>query len=90
MGYDRHVTRYACALKQETRPTCESGLYAALCDVSAWLPKLKPAGHDGDEESGQCDEECQMCQYEAIEGRIQAAFDDHVPAPPDQPREEEA
>lgn len=49
-------------------------LREALRDVAEWLPALKPAGHSGDEDGGQCYEDCERCQYEAIEARIDAAL----------------
>lgn len=66
-----------CRIEQADRERDEAR--AALADVSAWLPNLKPAGHSGDEESGQHDDDCQMCQYEAIESRIDAIL---APAAP--------
>ena len=48
----------------------------AVRDVAAWLPGLKPAGHEGDDETGEHFEDCEMCTYEAIEARLQSITPD--------------
>lgn len=63
--------------QRDTAQARVTALEGALRDVAEWLPALKPAGHDGDEESGQCyegDEGCQFCVYQSIEARVEAAL----------------
>lgn len=40
-------------------------LLAALGHVVEVLDDLKPCGHSGDEETGECDSDCMLCRWEA-------------------------
>ncbi len=37
------------------------------------LPRLRPGGHDGDEETGWCDEDCAACAFDAIKAAAEQA-----------------
>lgn len=53
---------------------------AALTAAQEILPRLKPCGHEGDEETGVHDEDCQRCAYDELEAALEAAIAQAAPA----------
>lgn len=49
---------------------------AALGHVVEVLDRLKPCGHDGDEESGEHDPDCPLCAWEAALAHAEAVAEE--------------
>jgi hypothetical protein len=63
----------ALRIATEKRNELKARLLDALLDAYEALKAVLPVGHDGDEESGQCDEACQRCIVDGAMAHI-----DHV------------
>lgn len=72
---DGSQSALARALAELTRLRSQRDRLAkALLHVSTALEHLKPCGHDGDEESGQCDEDCQRCEWDGAVAHVEHAL----------------
>ena len=55
----------------------ETELRKAAAHAYEALEQLKPCGHDGDEESGQCDEDCDRCACDGAIAHLADALASH-------------
>lgn len=64
-----------------TREDVERLMHCARHEAQGAGPNTLDWEHEGDEESGQHDEDCRACEYEAMPVRFEAALADEEPKP---------
>lgn len=73
MNDDRRVIR-ELRLELEARKAAAAAMREALEHARCALAHVTPSGHDGDEDSAQCDEDCALCDVQSASDHLDAAL----------------